>query len=263
MIDKNYLTTGEFAKLCNTTKHTLFHYYDIGLFLPEITDENGYRYYHVLQYDTFITIRQLSELGMKLSEIKNYFLNRSPQNMIKIYKHQEQLLNAKIKYLNALKSNIIEHRKNIENAFSCNQKYFLENLDKQYLISSEELNYIDDKLMTYEFGTLLKKSKNITVPLTFGMVHNISDIKKNSFAFRFYTRTDTYEDTIRVQGTYLCTYYYGKYENLFSQYNYFLNYAENHGGTLEEQLYIETGAGEWTAGSAADYIIKIFAKISL
>ena len=30
-----YLTTGEFAKLVGTTKHTLFHYDAIGLFCPE------------------------------------------------------------------------------------------------------------------------------------------------------------------------------------------------------------------------------------
>lgn len=260
MIDKNYLTTGEFAQLCNTTKHTLFHYYDIGLFLPEIIDENGYRYYHILQYDTFVTIRQLKTLGMQLSEIKHYYSNRSPQNMVTLYKHQEQLLEEKIKSLNSLKSNIFEHRKNIENAFSYNQEYFLEHLNEQYLICSEELNCIDDKLMTYEFGALLKKSKNINVPLTFGIVHNLSDIKKNSFAFRFYTRTDIDEDTTRVQGTYLCTYYSGKYENLFSKYHAFLDYAQNHGFILEERLYIETVAGEWAVSSNHDYIIKIFAK---
>ena len=32
---KDYLTTGELAQLMGITKHTLFHYDDIGLFQPE------------------------------------------------------------------------------------------------------------------------------------------------------------------------------------------------------------------------------------
>lgn len=32
MIRDNYMTTGEFAKLMKISKHTLFHYDDIGLF---------------------------------------------------------------------------------------------------------------------------------------------------------------------------------------------------------------------------------------
>lgn len=34
-----YLSTGEFAKLCNIKKHTLFHYDDIGLLKPEAFDD--------------------------------------------------------------------------------------------------------------------------------------------------------------------------------------------------------------------------------
>lgn len=262
MQDKNYLTTGEFAKLCNTTKNTLFHYYDIGLFLPQFIDKNGYRYYHVLQYDNFITIKQLRELGMKLSEIKNYFLNRSPQNMAKLYQHQEQLLNKKIKNLELLKSNIYEQRRNIENSFLYPQKYFIEVLDEQYLIYSNKLTVIDDKIMTYEFGNLLKKSENILTPCTFGMVHNLCDIKKNCFNFRFYTRISKKEKMIKPAGKYLCTYYVGKYENLFSEYNKFLIYAQNNRFDLCEKLFVETVAGEWAANHTDDYIIKIYSKIN-
>ena len=43
------LTTGEFAKICNVKKHTLFHYDDIGLLKPDYYDENGYRFYSYSQ----------------------------------------------------------------------------------------------------------------------------------------------------------------------------------------------------------------------
>ena len=39
---------------------------------------------------------------------KNYYSNGSPQNMIKVYKHQEQLLDKKIKSVNFLKLNSLD-----------------------------------------------------------------------------------------------------------------------------------------------------------
>ncbi len=47
----SYFTTGEFAKLCNVKKQTLFHYDDIGLLSPAVTGENGYRYYSYAQLE--------------------------------------------------------------------------------------------------------------------------------------------------------------------------------------------------------------------
>lgn len=48
-----HLTTGEFAKICNVKKHTLFHYDDIGLLKPDYYDENGYRFYSYSQLNLF------------------------------------------------------------------------------------------------------------------------------------------------------------------------------------------------------------------
>ena len=41
------LTTGEFAKICNVKKHTLFHYDDIGLLKPDYYDENGFILFYI------------------------------------------------------------------------------------------------------------------------------------------------------------------------------------------------------------------------
>ena len=40
-----HFTTGEFARLCGVSKHTLFHYDEMGVFSPSGRGENGYRYY--------------------------------------------------------------------------------------------------------------------------------------------------------------------------------------------------------------------------
>ena len=43
------MTTGEFARIMRITKETLFHYDEIGVFQPELTQTNGYRYYSIYQ----------------------------------------------------------------------------------------------------------------------------------------------------------------------------------------------------------------------
>ena len=59
-MDRNlYMTTGEFAALMGVSKHTLFHYDDIGLFSPEYVAENGYRMYSLYQLETLETILML------------------------------------------------------------------------------------------------------------------------------------------------------------------------------------------------------------
>ena len=76
-LDIPCIKTGEFAALCGTNKRTLFHYDEIGLFSPALTDEKGYRYYSENQCDVFFTITCLKELGMPLK--RDQGLHRPPQ----------------------------------------------------------------------------------------------------------------------------------------------------------------------------------------
>ena len=106
MSENIYLTTGEFAKLCNVSKHTLFHYDDIGVFSPEIIKDNGYRYYSIWQYDTFIIITELRNLGMSLKEIKEYIDNRSPKKLINLFEDRISVLKNKINHIKSFKKSI-------------------------------------------------------------------------------------------------------------------------------------------------------------
>ena len=69
MNKKTRLTTGEFAKLCKTTKETLFHYDRENLLKPKYVSENGYRYYSADQFFEFDLISVLKETGSSLREI--------------------------------------------------------------------------------------------------------------------------------------------------------------------------------------------------
>ena len=93
---ERYLTTGEFAKIAGVTKHTLFHYDKIGLFRPEVTLENGYRYYSLTQLDEFDVIFMLRELDMPLNEISAYLARRSPGALAELLHEEDRLIGERL-----------------------------------------------------------------------------------------------------------------------------------------------------------------------
>ena len=93
------LTTGEFAKICNVKKHTLFHYDDIGLLKPDYYDENGYRFYSYSQLNLFYFISMMKELGMSLDEIKFYLNSRTPEQMVELFASKINQISNEIKRL--------------------------------------------------------------------------------------------------------------------------------------------------------------------
>ena len=70
--------SGEFARLCQTTKETLRHYDRIGLLKPVTTAQNGYNLYSPLQIADFFLIVALQNSGCSLHEIGEYLTD--PQN---------------------------------------------------------------------------------------------------------------------------------------------------------------------------------------
>lgn len=66
------LRSGQFARLCRTTKDTLRHYEDIGLLTPAFTAQNGYKNYFPDQTMDFMLISSLRDAGCSLADIKRF-----------------------------------------------------------------------------------------------------------------------------------------------------------------------------------------------
>ena len=62
--------TQEFAKLCSTTKETLFHYDKLGLLKPDQVLKNGYRNYSYSKLMDFHFLSFLKDSGASLKEIE-------------------------------------------------------------------------------------------------------------------------------------------------------------------------------------------------
>lgn len=116
-MDRNlYMTTGEFAALTGVTKHTLFHYDEIGLFSPEFVAENGYRMYSLYQVETLDTILILRDLGMPLKEIRRFLQMRSPQELMRIFTEREAQIEQEIAKLENMRGWTRQRREKISTA---------------------------------------------------------------------------------------------------------------------------------------------------
>lgn len=97
--NKILFTTGEFANLFGIKKQTLFHYDDIGLLKPKHRTENGYRYYTIQQVEVFTIIDMLKEIGMSLTEIRNFLQSKNSQDSRELLSEKEKVVEINIKNL--------------------------------------------------------------------------------------------------------------------------------------------------------------------
>lgn len=99
MKKNNILSTGEFAKLCRTTKETLFHYDRESLLKPKYVSENGYRRYGIEQYFDFDMILMFKETGSSLKEIKAYLGDMSSEDILTLLESKHLMVQKERKKL--------------------------------------------------------------------------------------------------------------------------------------------------------------------
>lgn len=87
-----YLTTGEFAKFCGTSKDTLIFYDRQNLLKPRHVSENGYRRYEPEQFYDFDFISMLKETGSSLTEIREQLQTRSPERILALLEEKAPVL---------------------------------------------------------------------------------------------------------------------------------------------------------------------------
>lgn len=86
---KNWMTSGTFAKLCGTTKETLRHYKDINLLVPAYQGENGYFYYDAEQFYDFYAISIFRQTGTPLEEIRCCLQGKNIEGTMELLKEQK------------------------------------------------------------------------------------------------------------------------------------------------------------------------------
>lgn len=270
MIDKTqYITTGEFAKLMNVTKDTLFHYDKIGLFSPEIKLDNEYRYYSIYQIELLEVILMLKELGMPLKEIKEVMDHRDPESLLALFKKEEAEIDLKIKRLQAQKKLIKVQKNRITEA---GKKQF----DKVGIMHYEEAYYflgrtesLNEKEIFRQISILREKYEKISSVHDYDI--SFTQYKKELLNGKY----DNYREALLVmrtppkrlayqilpKGDYLVAYHKGHWNSIGKTYEKMLSYAKEH-RIITEEMFIETYViDRLLVDDYKDYITEIRVKI--
>lgn len=270
MKQQAHLTTGEFAKLCKATKHTLFHYDKIGIFSPDTKDENGYRYYSVNQSEEFTVIDILRELDMPLSEIKEYMDRRSPEALLSLLEEQEQRINEKMKKLKGYKRLLKEKSKEIQCALQAEKEaVVIEEHPEEKQIWSEEIIEYEENSYGYCFAEVFERcdTAGIYCSYTLGGIRKKSAVEQKDYVTysHFYVKPISGYKKVRLhkkpQGNYLVTYHWGDYDSCKEAYERMLTYAKQQGLELEEVFYEETVVDNLGAFDYDGYVSKIMIGI--
>ena len=277
-ITSSYFTTGKFAKICNTTKNTLFHYDEIGLLNPSIIKDNGYRYYTVDQIYTYDIINILKNCNCSLKEIKSTLENNN--------------INSFFSFIEDKKISLLEQRARIDKAIHL--------LDQSYKITTSALQGEVNK----PFITKLNEDKHIiatkcnpthklnnqeiasTLNNHFSMCDNLNCV--NRFPLGYIILQQTYnsgelhhayiysnlreplltdnsyfdQQIIVKKGTYLNIKHKGTYETIGNAYQELLSYAYINNLQLCSDIYEENLISYFATSSEDDHIIHIFVMVS-
>lgn len=270
---KQHFSSGEFAKLCNVSKHTLFYYDEIGLFSPEIIDSNGYRYYSFNQYDTFDVITIFKDLGMPLKDIKAYLDNRSPQSLVSLLRTQDEIISRKIQDLTKIK-NLIENKIQItENAshIDSSRIHILESIQDEYFITSEEATQTDDLNITKYIAKLINlcNEKKLFAHYSMVGIHHKHDILNCNYIkyINFGIKIDEkYNDTslnyhIKPKGLYLTAYHAGSFDTIGETYEKLKYYSDENKLILGDFFYEELLIDSLSVKNYDEYLSKISVSV--
>lgn len=262
-----YFTTGEFAKLCGVTKHTLFHYDQIGIFSPEIVTENGYRYYSPMQVNVFDVICILKDLGMPLREIKDYLDRRSPQELTRLLERQEQLIDDKIRHLQRMKQLVRQKRESTQLALAADVNAItLTRRQAQQLIVTGPLTLTDDRDVAEAIAQMLELCERLDLYPTdsIGGLMRWADLDKGAYRRyeRFYLQTDqALPADVPVQprpaGSYLIAYHDGGYDTVARTCLRMKRQAEALGLSVCDPIYEDILLDELSMEGSDRYLLQL------
>lgn len=266
-----YFNTGDFAKLCNVKKQTLFHYDDIGIFSPEIKNANGYRYYSYQQFDVFNVITILKEINMPLKEIKAYLDNRSPNTLVELYKNKILEIDIEIEHLKRIRK--LMETKIFITEEACkihSSKISLEYFPEEYLVLSNSIENISHK----DFFKILSDHmnyctlNNLNSGYSIGAMISKENVLKGVAAKNYshlYTKLGSNNDVsftfTKPKGLYCVAYHQGDYNFIDKTYKKILEFLDTSNLTMGKYSYEEFLLDEVAVKGYDNYLTQILLEV--
>ncbi|MDA1477313.1 MerR family transcriptional regulator [Bacillus changyiensis] len=265
---KKYFTTGEFAKLCRVKKQTLFHYDEIGLFSPEIKQQNGYRYYSYNQFELFQVINLFKEVGVPLKAIKSLLKDQTPDRIVPLLKEKSAEIDNKIKKLKHLQK-IIETKvalteQALETDFSSVSFQYLN--EEKFMISRNTLDLPERKYIA-AISELIHYAESHELDEGYpvgGIFAREQMLKKDFYNYNhFYIKVkegiNKINYYVRPKGLYAVG--YQKDEDVKDTYNRMIQFIKQNGMQIGEYAYEEYMLDEVMVDRAENQITKILLQV--
>lgn len=266
--EEYFYTAGEFAKLFNISKQTLFYYERNKIFCPARIDDNGYRYYSLSQFFIFEIITALRMLHIPLKKIAWYLQNRSIENLQALLREKwdeyEQVIQIMITNQAHLMTriNMLEEAKHIR-------------VDKITLADEPETPIVCTKLppKDHPLKEFIQQVAQHNQPLFTGPIINASitgyilmkeHILKKEYDRLSYLYTTIDLDSplkkrsIKPAGLYATIYkrdaYHTKYGEALEK---LMAFVHRNDLSIVGDVYIYPIRNYWSTGNTSDYITKI------
>lgn len=252
-------------------KKTLMWYDETGLFKPAIINsENGYRYYNYYQSPILETILLLRELGVSISEIRDFMKNRCAKNLKCLLDEKIMELDLQIMHLQAVRKTLCTHHQNMATLLTMDlseisivekEERCLVTVDIDKNITFEkEVELITAETAKYQLGRLHDASYGSMISVTSLLNNNFDDYTKLFIEIPFLDKKDGLH--IQPKGKYLRAFHKGEWDKIPMRYKEILDYASSQGFTLFGYSY-EKGINETVIDKIEDYIIQIEIPISI
>ena len=267
---KKYFTTGEFAKLFDVHKKTLFHYDSIGLFCPEKVLNNRYRYYSHHQIELFNVITQLKGLGMPLKDIKFFLDNRNPEMAIEFFKEEKKAIDKEIKNLQRLKKLMDTKISVTQLGINFDDDIKIEEQEEEKLVLSDYIMETEDEYDINTYTEHLKYCFNNKLDSGYpvGVMINANRLNKSDFSHPdyYFTRVEKNDSKqnifIKPKGKYVVGYIKGYYDTNVFLYERLMKFISENNLSIEGYSYEQGLIDEISVQNQNDYVTKISIKIN-
>lgn len=250
-------TSGQFASLHQVNRRTLHYYDQIGLFSPEETGENHYRYYTLSQCMDFSIIRSLRELNMSIEDIKK--MTGDTQRSLALLSQKEMEIQEKILHLSDIQEMLKEKYEMLKTICETPISHIeVQKKPIQYLKFSPS---IDQMTPEQETETLLDFSRLFTRNSLFNHIYGTALLENQYYFFAKLRKSDDLKpDLILPEQRYLVGYCLGPWDNLKKSYENMFSYADSHGLKLDT-ISFEQGMNEAVIETMDEYVTQILIPI--
>ncbi|TYS28569.1 MerR family transcriptional regulator [Bacillus pumilus] len=264
-VQKTFLT-GEFAKLFDVKKDTLFYYDKIDLFKPADVHENGYRYYTFEQFDHFIAIQSLRAVQFPIKELKQYFTEPSRERLQSLAAEQVEKVKQELEKLQDIQSFLMRVMETTHelSSIKVGEVLFQELPEEPIVLSAP--NPIDMNTSVEEISRIVGHFlKEIGIK---GAAANGAILKKELFlqrddyqSDRLFCRMEGQGAVKKPAGLYAVMYYQGTYEEIEAAYSHLLDEIEKEDMVLDGDVFEEYLLHSLMSKEEADYVTKLSVKV--